>query len=151
MTLREFLVKAKVRGYAMEGERGEAELENGGKELSYREGSFEYRDRYFGFNPFIGEEIVWENGQIIWAMNYYGAVTDASMPSIGVYRFLQQAMRGVKEDRPFRGPELFSEGRFEYRDESEGDVERFTGTERILLAGREVYRLDYHGGAVATE
>jgi hypothetical protein len=151
MTLREFLVKAKVHGYATEGERGEAELENGGKELSYREGSFEYKDRYFGFNPFIGEEVVRENGRIIWAMNYYGAVTDTSIPSIGVYRFLRQAMRHIREDRPFRGPELFSEGGFEYRDESEGDVDCFTGTERILLAGREVYRLDYHGGTVTAE
>ena len=151
MTLGEFLVKAKVRGYATAGERGEALLEDGGKELSYREGPYEYRDRYYGFNPFVGEEVVWMDGKPVWAMNYFGEVTDVSVPPIDVYRFLQQAMRHVDVARPYRGPDAFNDGELAYRDESEGDLEQFTGIERILRAGREIYRLSYHGGKVGSD
>jgi len=150
MTLAEFLVKAKVRGYATDGERGEAPLKDGAKQLTYREGAYEYRDRYYGFNPFVGEEVVWEHGKAIWAMNYFGQVTDDCVPAIDVYRFLQQAMRHVVVARPFRGPEVFSEGGLSYRDESDGDLNQFTGVETILLAGREIYRLSYHGGKVGS-
>jgi hypothetical protein len=151
MTLCEFLVKAKVRGYASEGERGETLLEDGGKELSYREGPYEHRDRYYGFNPFVGEEVVWADGKPIWAMNYFGAVTDASVLPIDVYRFLQQAMRRVDVARPFRGPDAFGDGELSYRDESKGDLDQFAGTERIFRAGREIYRLTYHGGKVGLD
>ena len=62
MKLNEFLIKAKLRGYASSGEGGETRLDNGGKVLSYKEGDYEYKDTYFGFNPFIGEEIVLYKG-----------------------------------------------------------------------------------------
>jgi len=39
-------------------------------------------------------------------------------------------------------------GDFEYIDESTGDITAFSGTEKILFKGQEIYRLDYHGGAV---
>jgi len=151
MTLREFLVRAKVRGYAAEGERGETLLVDGGKGLSYREGPYEYRDRYYGVNPFIGEEVVWKGGKAVWAMNYLGAVIDEAVSPDGVYRFLQRAMRRVEEARPFRGPAVFSDGNLTYEDASTGDLEGFAGTERILRAGREIYRLTYHGGRVAAD
>lgn len=148
MTLPEFLVKAKVRGYATEGERGEALFEEGGKVLSYREGPYEYRDRYYGFNPFVGQEVVWEKGKAIWAMNYFGEVSDASASPTDVFRFLRQAMRQIEEVRPFRGPDAFCDGDLAYRDTSTGNLEQFSGTERIFRAGREIYRLTYHGGRV---
>ena len=148
MKLEQFLVKAKVSAYATEGEVGEVILADGCKELAYREGEFSYRDRYFGWNPFVGEEVVWQSGEYTWAMNYYGVVHDESVTAGRVYAFLQLAMGQVTEDRPFRGPRSLKEGDYEYLDESEGSVERFIGTERILYRGREVYRLHYHGGTI---
>jgi len=112
MTLREFLVKAKACGYATKGESDELELADGGKELSYREGEYAYRDRYYGFNPFVGEEVVWQDGRVVWAMNYYGRITSGSISSSEVYRFLQKALREVKPDRPFRGPREFADSEF---------------------------------------
>jgi hypothetical protein len=146
MKLEQFLVKAKVSAYASGGEAGI--LADGCKELTFQEGPFKYRDRYFGWNPFVGEEVVWEDDQIAWAMNYYGLVFDEVVPAGQVYAFLQEAMNQVKEDRPFRGPQRFAKGDFEYTDESQDDVERFSGIERITYQGREIYRLDYHGGRV---
>lgn len=148
MKLNEFLVKAKIATYATEGEKNETILEDGAKELTYQEFKFKYRDRYYGFNPLIGQEIVWQNDRIIWSMNYYGRVTSESFPARKVYTFLKKAMRMIKEDRPFRGPTIFKINDLEYMDESTGDINNFSGTERILFKGKEVYRLIYHGGSL---
>jgi hypothetical protein len=144
----EFLLRAKLKTYATGGEGNERNLEDGTREMSYREGDFFYRDRYFGFNPFIGEEVVWRNGKVIWAMNYYGAVIDEAVAAGDVYLFLQKAMQQITIERPFRGPNEYSEGDFRYQDESEGYVDQFSGEEKIFFQDRQVYFLKYHGGKV---
>ncbi|NWG06404.1 MAG: XRE family transcriptional regulator [Chloroflexi bacterium] len=151
MKLEQFLVKAKVSAYAGAGEGGEGILADGCKELTYKEGEFLYRDRYFGWNPFIGEEVVWQDNQVTWAMNYYGLVFEETVPAAQVYAFLQKAMKQVQVDRPFRGPQVLKEDDYEYQDESQGNLERFTGVERIFYRGREIYRLNYHGGTVKSK
>tara|TARA_Y100000310_G_C20606168_1_gene775582 strand:+ start:857 stop:1312 length:456 start_codon:yes stop_codon:yes gene_type:complete len=148
MQLNEFLVKAKRKTYASDGEGGERVLDDGSKELSFSEQDFRYRDLYFGFNPFAGEEVVWKNNKPIWVMNYYGEVTSDVVSAKEVYYFLQKAMRRVTKDRPFRGPSKFNEGDFEYEDKNEGTIDCFSGIERILYQGQEVYKLSYHGGRV---
>jgi hypothetical protein len=147
LKLEQFLVKAKISAYASGGEGGEETLD-GCKELTFQDNDFKYRDRYFGWNPFVGEEVVWRNDKVIWAMNYYGIVFNEVVPAGQVYQFLQKAMNQVAEDRPFRGPRCLKEDDFEYRDESQGTFERFTGIERIFYREQEIYRLDYHGGTV---
>ena len=148
MDLVTFLLKAKLRTYATGGEGNERTLSDGTREMSYSEGDFLYRDRYFGFNPFIGEEVVWEKEKVIWAMNYYGAVTDETVSSGDVYHFLQKAMQRVTAEHPFRGPSEYREGDFIYQDQSEGSVDSFSGEEGIDFQGRQVYSLKYHGGKV---
>jgi len=146
MKLSTFLVKAKTFTYA----KGTDELllEEGGKELVFEEGAFKYRDRYYGYNPFVGEEIIWQREVVVWSMNYYGTVHETAVPAKEVYAFLRKAMRNVSKERPFRGPEHFEEGDFSYRDESKGEVSFFKGVERIFYKKREVYVLEYHGGLI---
>jgi len=96
--LRRFLVKAKINAYASG--REAAVLEDGCKELIFNEGKFLYRDRYFGFNPFIGEEVVFCEEECIWSGH--------TIPSEGispkeVYAFLQEVLKRVNEEKPFRG------------------------------------------------
>jgi hypothetical protein len=148
MELDEFLVKAKINGYASSGEGGERILEDRSKELIFEENNFKYRDRYFGFNPFIGEEIVWKEGEIIWGMHYYGRVLSEEIPAKEIYEFLKEALRQVRKDKPFRGPESFKKEHFEYVNEVNGSVEEFCGIEKIFYNGKEVYRLVYHGGSI---
>ncbi len=123
-------------------------LDDGCKELTFSEGEFRYRDRYYGFDPFIGEEVVFRAGKAAWAMNYCGGLSGGAADAGQVYAFLQKAMRLVRAERPFRGPEHFAEGEFDYRDESEGTPERFSGEERIFFRGECAYRLLYHGGVI---
>ena len=148
MELAQFLVKAKLAGYASQGEANERKLDDGSKELTVAGDGFFYRDRYFGFDPFVGEEIVFQASRAVWAMNYYGEMVKDTAPAQQVYGFLRQAMRQVTADRPFRGPSRFQQGDIEYRDESQGNLDRFRGVEVILYQGQEVYRLVYHGGRV---
>ncbi len=148
LKLERFLVRAKTSTYASGGEGGEAVLADGCKELTFQEGDFRYRDRYFGFDPFVGEEVVWQGDRVVWAMNYYGAVSSEVVPGGQVYEFLQKALKQVTPDRPFRGPRYLKEGDWEYTDESQGTLEQFAGVERICYQGQEIYRLDYHGGRV---
>jgi hypothetical protein len=54
----------------------------------------------------------------------------------------------VKDDRPFRGPPEFKEGDFRYTDRNEGDINRFTGIEKVLYKGWEVHWVFYQGGMI---
>lgn len=142
------MVKAKKNTYAS-GKKPNI-LEDGFEEFEYVEGDLKYRDRYHAKDPkpFGGEEVVWYKGKTIWMMNYYGYMLSDKVDSKPVYEFLRKAMSLVNEQRPFRGASSLKEGDFEYKDSSEGDVNQFRGTERILFKGKEVYRLDYHGGVL---
>jgi len=148
MELSEFLIKAKINTYAASGEGGEKILEDGSKELVYENGIRKYRDKYFGFKSFIGEEIVWENGKAIWGMNYCGGIISEEVDVKQIYQFLQKAMKLVKIERPFRGPENFQEGEWDYTDKSDCSVNEFSGTESIYFQKKKVYELKYIGGIV---
>ena len=143
-----FLVKAKRHSYAS-GNKA-AKLDDGFREFVFEEGDYKYRDRYRARDPkpFGGQEVVWHKGEAVWMMNFYGFMLDKETDSETAYEFLRKAMLLVREERPFRGPSEFIEQDFRYTDESEGNVARFKGTERIFFRGREVYRLHYHGGAL---
>lgn len=151
MKLEQFLVLAKQNTYASGAEGIETILPDGSKELTYQAEGHRYRDRYFGANRFIGQEIVWRGDTAIWGMNYYGVVLPGPAPAEQVNSLLRKALRLVTEARPFRGPGCLVEGDLEYFDESTGSVERFSGTEKIVYQGREIYRLDYHGGLISAE
>ena len=146
--LSKFLVKAKINTYASSGERGEKVLLDGSKELEFEEKEFKYRDRYFGYDHFIGEEIVWQNEKVVWGMNYYGEIISEIIPAKQIYQFLQEALKKITENKPFRGPGNFKENDFKYINKVEGTVEKFEGREIIFYKEKLVYKLSYYGGAV---
>jgi len=126
-----FLVKAKIDTYASG--REAAILRDGSKELTFSEGKFLYKDRHFGFDPFIGEETVFHEGICIWGMNYYGLASPSKDFSLkDVYAFLREALKRVSEQKPFRGPEKYERQPFKYVNNVEGDVNMFSGTEKIF-------------------
>ena len=146
--LSNFLVKAKINTYASSGEKQEKKLSDGSKEFEFEEKEFKYRDRYFGYNFFIGEEIVWRNEKVIWGMNYYGGIVSEIIPAKQIYQFLQEALKKVTEDKPFRGFDNFKENDFEYANKVKGTVERFKGREAIFYRRKLVYELNYYGGMI---
>jgi len=148
MLLNEFILKAKQNTYASSGVGGDILLSDNSKEFSYEEGGFKYKDKYYGHNPFIGEEIVWQDNKIIWGMNYYGEVVSDIVPVKEVYAFLKTVLRKVEIDRPFRGPREYKNADWKYINNNTGDVNNFSGREIIYYKDIKVYELVYHGGVI---
>lgn len=144
----DFLIKAKKNTYASSGEGGELKLDDGSRELIYEEEGWRYRDRYFGFNPFLGEEAVWKDGKIFWGMNYYGEITDTEVDQEQLYGFLKRALGLVSANSPYRGLDGFEEGDWAYKEKDTGSAGSFFGEEKIYLSGREVYKLVFNGGLI---
>ncbi len=151
MGVNEFLTKAKRSTYAAGGDNAGVTLLDGATELTYFEPPLVYRDRYYGWDPFSGEEVIQENGQVIWLMNYYGfCIQGETMPS-QVYSFLVKALGKITPEKPFRGPNAWSEGDWSYRCRSIGNVHGFRGSENIQYRQKHVYFLRFHGGDIKSK
>lgn len=146
--LKKFLREAKINTYAKGGEGGEKILKDGGKRFEYKRGDLYYRDVYFGFNPFIGQEVIFYQKKSIWAMNYYGEIITESASAKEIYSFLKKALKKVIIDKPFRGPSSFNIDNFQYRNKSKGTLDYFIGEEKIYYKKELIYTLNYHGGFI---
>jgi len=149
--LTEFLVKAKVETYAGDGAEVDSQRP-GFKELEFIEGEWEYRDSYSGFYMAPGQEIVRFEGKPIWSMAYSGGITKKYQGNFDfakqIFEFLKKALKLVDKNKPYRGPDNFKEGDYEYVSRVEGDVSWFKGNEKILFKGEVVFKQDYIGGLI---
>jgi hypothetical protein len=146
----DFLLNAKRATYASQGDDASVPpLLTGSRQLEHRDGSYFYRDIYFGVAYFVGQETVYENEQPLWSMGYSGGVEQsiASRDEMrSIYAFLRSALRQVPKESPYRGPQEYSDGIYVYRNSYHGDFERFWGEETIFRGTDVVYSLRYGGG-----
>lgn len=147
-----FLVEAKRRTYA--GLDDDATVSTpllaGSKQLEHRAPPYAYRDIYFGMGFFVGQETVSRDARAIWSMSYSGGaraeITDRDT-FLAIYKFLRQALLGVRVEEPYRGPRMFEQEGMIYRNEVEGALDRFHGGETISRHdGAQLYELRYSGG-----
>jgi hypothetical protein len=138
-----FLIRAKKATYAGHGAES-TPSRPASHDLVYQEGDLTYIDTYLGGERFSGEEALWQNGQPIWAMNYTGRTVH--QPFSG--DFLKEALSHGTQDKPYRGPEYYADGTYEYTMNVEGDISWHQGSEKIMAGGRLVYELFFHGGLV---
>ncbi len=130
----------------------------GNKLLPYRLGSHDlqffmddwaYHDCYLGESDFIGEEIVYYRGKVVWGMNYFGRILQPEkITSAQAGAIIQQSLSKMYQSGRFLGGFQYTVGEFSYTDTNEGDPLYFTGREWIDLKGEMVYQLVYHGGLV---
>lgn len=143
-----FIVRAKAATYVGDGEKTTA-CRMGSHDLKFEDGAFSYLDSYFGGEDFIGQEVVYYQGEPLWAMNYYGRIIDAQKITAA------EAGQIIKKSLS----RLYAEGRFlggfehvvagsTYVDTNQGDLESFRGKEWITRANSRVYELVYHGGRI---
>lgn len=148
----DFLLLAKRGTYAAQGDQASVTpLLNGSRQLEFLYGQWFYRDIYFGFAYFVGQETVYYANMPHWAMGYAGGLLDmnSSPDQIGqVYGFLQTALRQVEPARPYRGPSTITDDVFMYSNETFGDVTAFWGIETIMKGISPIYQLRYHGGFI---
>ncbi len=146
--LEAFIVRAKSRTY-VGGGAARAPCRPGSHDVGFDEGDWSYLDSYFGGTDFLGQEVVWLRGEPVWAMNYYGRILDdARIDAATAGSIIKQALSAMYEEGRFLGGFDWSGPDGVYVDRSDGDFRSFTGIEKILVGGEEVYRLDYAGGLI---
>ncbi|MFZ2150629.1 MAG: DUF5680 domain-containing protein [Candidatus Absconditicoccaceae bacterium] len=144
----EFLVEAKKSTYAAGSSRPEKSGKDFSTTLTFRNGNWKYHDNYFGGEPYGGREVVFFKGQPVYIMTYYGAVNDSISDLKMIYAFLQEALSLIPLDKPFRGPKEYKKDNITYINNFFGEVDNFSGEEKIFLDGKEVYTAKYMGGFV---
>ena len=139
----DFLIKAKQATYAGKGaETASSRVKS--HDLIYKDGRYMYYDTYFGGDKFAGEEALWISEEPYWSMNYVGRVTGDNFSG----DFLKEALLRVPEDKPFRGPDKYTNGDYEYFCSIDGDFEWFQGRETISYKGEQIYECYFHGGLI---
>lgn len=118
-------------------------------DVGFQRGHWSYLDSYFGGTDFIGQETVWQEEQAVWAMNYYGRILRVDLIDANVAgQVIKQALGEMYLQGRFLGGFNWRRAAHSYEDQNTGDVDSFSGTERIIISQVEVYRLDYHGGLI---
>lgn len=147
--LKNFLVSANRNGYANKEAIKAKPLRPKSEDYHFESGDLSCHDTYFGSRDFIGEEIIYEKGEPVWGVNYCGSILKDATSEKDVYSFLREAL--LQEDTgsiPVRGPREYSSGNYTYKNSSEGELDRFFGTEEIYFSSDLVYRGFYHGGLI---
>ena len=111
-------------------------------DFTYSSGPYTYHDTYVGGEKFAGEEAIWLDGKIQYAMNYLGRVLDQQFSG----DFLKEALRKADKNMPYRGPEYFQSGEYTYKCSVTGDFSWFQGCEEIYCNNTRVYECYFHGG-----
>ncbi|WP_026526000.1 DUF5680 domain-containing protein [Butyrivibrio sp. MB2005] len=111
-------------------------------DFSYSNGPYTYHDTYVGGEQFAGEEAIWLDGKIQYAMNYLGRVLDERFSG----DFLKESLRKADRNMPYRGPEYYQSGEYTYKCSVTGDFHWFQGYEEICCNNLRVYECYFHGG-----
>lgn len=141
--IKKFLCVAKKNGYAAHAPEQQPSRP-ASHDIHYRDGDFLYIDSYLYGERFSGEEAVWYKGTPVWAMNFSGRVLGQSFSG----DFLKESLSNLKEELPFRGPLVYSNGDYSYHCTVSGEFEWFQGNEEIFCGGERVYECYFHGGIV---
>jgi hypothetical protein len=78
------------------------------------DGDFKMVDKWFGGEPYGGQEVIYYKDKAVWIMVYYGRVYDTKLNANDVYTFLRKSLQFPPEDKPFRGPDEYTEGDLTY-------------------------------------
>ena len=139
----DFLIKAKKATYAGKGAET-ASSRTASHDLVYKEDDLMYYDTYLGGNKFAGEEALWISDKPYWSMNYVGRVTGDNFSG----DFLKEALLNVPYEKPFRGPDSYTNGDYTFKCNVTGDFEWFQGYETISYKGNKIYECYFHGGII---
>lgn len=149
--LKSFLIEAKKQTYANEKVEKVNSSRLGSKDYEYKNDNMIYHDTYFGGTNFIGEEVVYLDNKIYWAMNYYGVTLDETIGEEAMDKALRPALMlvGINDDViSVRGPKNFTNGEYVYSFDVDGNLEYFSGIETIYKNDKKIYELKCNGGLI---
>lgn len=145
--LRQFLIDSNNAGYAGGEEKKWTKEPDGSTTIPFEKGSWRSHDNFFGGEPYGGRTVVFCEGKPYWMMVYYGFVEEG-IETNPIYGVLRNALKQMPEDYPYRGPKEYREGEFTYTNNWDGEVNRFSGEERITRGEKLIYKANYIGGLV---
>ena len=145
--LKKFLTLANKAGYASGNRKSLTKEKNHSTSISFKSDVWEFHDNYFGGEPYGGREVIFYKGRSVWMMVYYGSVDNSIKPE-KIYPFLQKALGLFPEDYPYRGPAVFEEDGFIYKNNWSGEINSFLGKEVIIKDNKEIYSASYIGGLI---
>lgn len=146
--LQNFIVAAKRAIYVGDGQHL-LPYRLGSQDLQFFNGDWAYHDSYLGNNDFIGEEAVYYQGKVVWAMNYFGRILNpALLTGAQAGGMIKASLTRMYAEGRFLGGFEYSDGALTYTDTNTGDFKFFTGREWITVNGEAAYELVYHGGLV---
>ena len=145
--LRQFLIDSNRAGYAGGEEKKWIKEPDGSTTIPYEKGEWRSHDNFFGGEPYGGRVIVFHEEKPAWMMVYYGWVAEG-VETYPVYAVLRNALMQMPEDYPYRGPKEHKEGEYTYINGWEGELDRFSGEERIIKGNELIYKANYLGGLV---
>lgn len=148
--IKEFLIEAKKQTYANENVERAKSSRLHSKDYEYKKENMIYHDTYFGGTNFIGEEVVYVDNEVYWAMNYYGVTLDDTLGEEAMDKALRPALMMVGKDDiiPVRGPKEFNNGEYQYTFDVKGDLNDFNGVETIYKNNVKIYELRCNGGLI---
>jgi Domain of unknown function (DUF5680) len=146
--LHDFIVRAKKATYVGNGEPAEPSR-RGSHDLTYIEGSWSYRDSYFGGTDFFGQEVAWHEGHAVWSMCYRGYVVRADLitPTIAGTVLKAALCQEVSQGRLLDNF-VFETDHGLFCIQSTGTIAQFHGRETITVHDELAYALDYFGGLI---
>ena len=146
--LHAFIVRAKAATYVGGGTMSLSHRP-GSHDLEFHEGPFAYLDSYFGGSDFLGQEVVYHEGEPVWAMNYYGRILEPSrITAAEAGAIIKNSLSKMYREGRFLGGFGHATPTGTYTDTNDGDLGAFTGREWIERDGVKVYELVYHGGLI---
>ena len=145
--LKDFLVASNLAGYATGSEKKWTKEPDGSTTIHFEKGSWRSHDNFFGGEPYGGRIIVFYKNKPYWMMVYYGWVTEGVEPN-SVYEILRGALKQMPKEYPFRGPKKYNDDDYGYDNSWKGNVERYSGEEKITHGKQLVYKANYVGGLV---
>lgn len=148
--LERFLIEAKKQTYANASIKRTTSSRLNSVDYEYQNGDMLYHDTYFGTTNFIGEEVVYQDNKVLWAMNYHGTTIDDKISEEAMDKALRPALMLVGEEDiiPVRGPKEFINGEYRYTFEAEGSLANFNGLETIYKNDTKIYELRCSGGLI---
>ena len=150
--LAEFIVEANQNTWAADS--GEVSPERPGyKELGYESGDWRLRDSYTGYFSAPGMTTIYYKDKPAWTMTYGGTGMEKDMYDITkpTFNFLKEALMKVTTDLPFRGPKDFKHKDhkgYKYQFKVNGDIEDFSGMEKITKDKKLAFSQIIFGGVV---
>ncbi|MBP9748194.1 MAG: hypothetical protein KBD17_01030 [Candidatus Pacebacteria bacterium] len=144
--LKNFILEASKATYASGDESIKEKQPDGSTTIEYKSGAYKYHDNYFGGEPYGGREVVFLDNKPIWIMVYYGLVYNGINKE--VYGFLMESLSKTTIDTPYRGPTMYEKNEWKYENKLTGDVDNFSGTEKIFKNEKCIYEASYIGGLI---